>query len=85
MKIVIIKHVGDGAHYMFSVRSDMNLKEGDVVLVNNRKGETNGICVCDSFSVAESPLKALAARYGAKLPLSPVIGLYHLMRFGEDA
>ena len=84
MNIVIIKHFGDNAHYMFSVPDDKQLREKDIVLVRNKRGEQAGVCVCDSFFVDESPLKALIARYGAKQPLSPVIGMFGLIKWDCD-
>lgn len=74
-KIVVVKHFGDNGHYLFSVPEHKSLKQGDTVMVKNKRGDTTVVCVCDSFEVKENVLKALAARYGATLPLSPVIGV----------
>ena len=57
MNIVIIKHFGDICPYLFSVPNEVHLKENDMVLVQTRRGEQQGKCVCDSFTVDESPLK----------------------------
>lgn len=73
-KIVVVKHSGDNGHYLFSVPAHRDLKQGDMVMVKNKRGEATAKCVCDSFEVNESVLKALAARYGATLPLAPIIG-----------
>lgn len=74
-KIVIVKHFGDNGHYLFSVPEYRDLKQGDMVMVRNKRGEATAQCVCDSFEVSEGVLKALAARYGATLPLAPIIGI----------
>ena len=85
MNIVIIKHFGDTCPYLFSVPNEVHLKENDMVLVQTRRGEQQGKCVCDSFTVDESPLKALMMKYGAKEPLAPVIGILHLERWKLEA
>lgn len=74
-KIVVVKHFGDNRHYLFSVPEHRDLKQGDTVVVRNRRGEVTAVCVCDSFEVNESVIKALAKTYGADLPLAPVIGI----------
>lgn len=73
--VVVVKHFGDNGHYLFSVPEGRELKEGDAVMVRNKKGDTTAKCVCDSFAVSEGVLKALSAKYGAVLPLAPVIGV----------
>lgn len=73
-KIVVVKHFGDNGHYLFSVPTYRDLKQGDMVMVKNKRGDATAKCVCDSFEVSEGVLKALAARYGATLPLAPIIG-----------
>lgn len=84
MNIVIIKHAGDNGHYIFSVPDGKSLQEGDFVLARSRRGETSGVCVCDSFEIGESPLKALLSRYGGKEPLCPVIGRFALERWEDE-
>lgn len=74
-KIVVVKHFGDNGHYLFSVPAHKDLKQGDTVMVKNKRGDTTAKCICDSFEVSEGVLKALAAKYGATLPLAPVIGV----------
>ena len=83
-KIVIVKHFGDNGHYLFSVPNGELLSENDMVLVKTKRGEQTGKCVCDSFLVEESPLKALMAKYGAKEPLAPVIGRFVCTRFEQE-
>lgn len=80
--IVIITH-NKNDRYLFTVPSGVQLKKGDLVKVNTRKGETYGECVCDSFSVAENVTVALAAIMGGKVPLKPVIGIYSVFEFAE--
>lgn len=84
MRIVIIKHIGNLGNYMFSVPQNQTLKEGDLVLVKNRRGNVSGVCVCDSFDVPESPLKTLMAKYGAKEPLASVVGKYSLEQWSVE-
>lgn len=74
-KIVVVKHFGDNGHYLFSVPEYRVLKQGDTVVVKNKRGDVTAVCVCDSFEVSEGVLKALAAKYGATLPLAQVIGV----------
>ena len=83
-KIVIIKHFGDNGHYLFSVPDGINLIESETVLVKTKRGERDGVCVCDSFYVDDSPLRALMAKYGAKEPLAPVIGRFVCTRFDKE-
>lgn len=52
-KIVIVHHLKDVQHYLFSVPDDQNLNKGDLVLVRNSRGEVPAVCVCSSFSVPE--------------------------------
>ena len=37
-KIVIVHHLKDVQHYLFSVPDDQNLNKGDLVLVRNSRG-----------------------------------------------
>ena len=83
MNIVIIRHFGNNGHFIFSVPDGKTLREGEYVLAKTKKGESAGVCVCDSFEVGESPLKALLARYGGKEPLCPIIGKFAVERWEE--
>ena len=85
-KIVIVHHLKDVQHYLFSVSDDRNLNKGDLVLVRNSRGEVPAVCVCSSFSVPENVLSTLQQRYGGK-SLKPVIGIAKMTRFddGESA
>lgn len=82
-KIVIVHHLKDVQHYLFSVPDDQNLNKGDLVLVRNSRGEVPAVCVCSSFSVPENVLSTLQQRYGGK-SLKPVIGIAKMTRFDDD-
>lgn len=82
-KIVIVHHLKDVQHYLFSVPDDRNLNKGDLVLVRNSRGEVPAVCVCSSFSVPENVLSALQQRYGGK-SLKPVIGIARMTRFDDE-
>ena len=81
-KIVIVHHLKDSRHYLFSVPDAVTLNRGDLVLVNNSRGEVPAVCVCSSFSVPENVLSALQKQYGGKT-LKPVIGIATMKRFDE--
>lgn len=81
-KIVIVHHLKDVQHYLFSVPDDQNLNKGDLVLVRNSHGEVPAVCVCSSFSVPENVLSTLQQRYGGK-SLKPVIGIAKMTRFDD--
>ncbi len=82
-KIVIVHHLKDVQHYLFSVPDGQNLDKGDLVLVRNSRGEVPAVCVCSSFSVPENVLSALQQRYGGK-SLKPVIGIARMTRFDDE-
>ena len=82
-KIVIVHHLKDVQHYLFSVPDGQNLNKGDLVLVRNSRGEVPAVCVCSSFSVPENVLSTLQQRYGGK-SLKPVIGIAKMTRFDDD-
>ena len=54
MNAVFIRHF-DNRQYLFEVPENIKLKEGDRVMVRNRRGEVDGICTCDSFELEGSP------------------------------
>ena len=81
-KIVIVHHLKDVQHYLFSVPDGQNLNKGDLVLVRNSRGEVPAVCVCSSFSVPENVLSTLQQRYGGK-SLKPVIGIAKMTRFDD--
>ena len=53
MNAVFIRHF-DNRQYLFEVPENIKLKEGDRVMVRNRRGEVDGICTCDSFELEGS-------------------------------
>lgn len=80
MNIVLIKHSGNNRSFMYYVPGGHQVKQNDVVLVRNRHGEAQGICICDSFNIEEGPLQALKETFGAK-ELCPVIGKFNVERW----
>lgn len=80
MNIVFIRH-SDNRSYLFEVPEGIKLKEGDRVMVRNRRGEVDGICTCDSFELEGSPLNAVATATGATFPLKPVVGRVCVKKF----
>lgn len=81
MNIVFVKHTGCYQVYLFEVPADITLKEGEQVMVQTKKGETSGVCICDSFELEGSPLTAVAKINGAKFTLQPVVGRFCVERF----
>ena len=75
MKIVIIKHFENSRKYMFEVPTDKDVACGDVVIVNNARGEQTGVCCCDSFEVFGNVLEELKDKYGAGKELKKVVGI----------
>lgn len=82
-KLVIVHHLNDVQHYLFSVPEGRDVDKGDLVLVRNSRGEVPAVCVCSSFSVPENVAATLHKKYGGS-ELKPVIGSVHLYRWGED-
>ena len=82
-KLVIVHHLNDVQHYLFSVPEDHDVDKGDLVLVRNSRGEVPAVCVCSSFSVPENVTATLHKKYGGS-ELKPVIGSVRLCRWGED-
>ena len=50
MNLVIIKHENCGQKYLFKVPDKESVYAGDLVLVSNRRGQTQATCLCNSFS-----------------------------------
>lgn len=82
-KIVIVHHLKDSQHYIFSVPEERDLEKGDLVLVRNSRGEVPAVCVCSSFSVPADVLATLQRRYGGS-SLKPVIGSAELRRWDQE-
>lgn len=74
--LVFCKHSGNGKTFLFGLDQVKNLHDGDKVLVDTRKGESQALVVGDSFCVDSRALKSIAAAMGATLPLRKVIGKY---------
>lgn len=84
MKVVLIRHCNNTSSkeaYLFEVPSDYDVKTGDHVLVNTKKGTATGICLTNSTYVNEDFVEQLAPILGGKCPLKKVIGTYHLEEF----
>lgn len=75
MNIVPVRHYRTTDHraYLFQVPDGQQLREGDLVLVKTKFGETTARCVCDSFNLEENPLKFIKIMFGAT-ELMPVVG-----------
>lgn len=84
MNVAIITHNGYDK-FLFSVPDEVQLKKGEKVLCQTKKGEAHGECVFDSFEVEGTALVAITAVMGAKLPLKPVIGLVQEWRFDKKS
>lgn len=74
--LVFCKHSGNGKTFLFSLDQVKNLYDGDKVLVDTCKGESQALVVGDSFCVDSCALKSIAAAMGATLTLRKVIGKY---------
>ena len=81
MNIVIACHANSSKPLLFSVPEGVELKDGEMILVQTRLGESAASCLCKSFCLDEGPLKVVAKRFGAGLPLKPVIGRYKCVRW----
>lgn len=74
--LVFCKHSGNGKTFLFGLDRAISLRDGDKVLVDTCKGESQALVVGDSFCVDSCALKSIAAATGATLPLRKVIGKY---------
>lgn len=80
MNLALIHH-GKPPLYLFQAPEGIRLKKDDKALVSTKKGETDGVCACDSFELSEDVAQTIALAYGATFPLKSVIGKYNLIRF----
>lgn len=71
---VFVRHKRQDKTFLFSVDGLKQLKNGTEVLCDTKYGESDGVCVGDSFMVSESALKSIAENIGAYLPLKKVVG-----------
>lgn len=76
--VIVMQGVG---RYLFACPEGVNLKEGDRVLCDTKKGETEGVCFTDSFKVDQKALNIIAKLLSAKFPLKSVIGRCEVNRF----
>lgn len=71
---VFVRHKRQDKTFLFSVDRLEQLKNGTEVLCETKYGESDGICVGNSFTISESALKSIAENIGAYLPLKNVVG-----------
>lgn len=71
-KFVFIKHTGAGL-YIFRVPSHLELFAGDNVVCDTRRGQIQGLCMCDSFTT-ENGDKILEAMGVGRTMLRDVTG-----------
>lgn len=76
MNLAIIKHENDPRKFLFQVPDHVYLKKGDRVICKTRRGEQDGTCVYDSFTLDGLALDIFISVMGAKKPLAPIIGEY---------
>ena len=83
MKIVIVKHENCETKYVFEVPENEYVNAGDLVLVENKKGNVLATCMCDSFTIkCDTPeFNAILKGFGATQPLAKVIGKYYYSEF----
>lgn len=85
MNIVIIQHIGDNGMYLFSVDESKQLKKGDVVVCETKRGEQYGRCCCGSFHVSNDALEVIMSRFCATTPLKPITGTFKIEKwYGES-
>ena len=63
-----------GSKYLFSVPESIQLKEGDKVKCDTRRGITDGVCFTDSVTINASALPLVCKLTGATLPLKEIVG-----------
>lgn len=78
-KIVIVEQ--GHKNYLFGCPTGVNLHEGDKVICDTKRGDTEGVCVTDSFVVNEYVMHQFGKILGAKFPLKLVIGKYIIESF----
>lgn len=85
MTVVIVKHENCGQLYIFKVPCGQALKAGDLVLLDTKKGNRLGTCVCNSFEVNDqSVADRIYSAFRIKEPTAYVIGRYSLDKFEVD-
>ena len=81
MNLALIKHDNDPRKFLFQVPDHVYLKEGDRVTCKTRRGEADGTCVYDSFTLEGPALDIFISVMGAKKPLAPIIGEYQKVMY----
>lgn len=81
MNLAIIKHDNDRRKFLFQVPDHVYLKKGDRVICKTRRGEQDGTCVYDSFTLDGLALDIFISVMGAKKPLAPIIGEYQKVMY----
>lgn len=80
MNLAIIAH-DNCRKFLFQVPGHVHLKEGDRVICKTKRGESDGTCLYDSFTLDGPALDVLISEMGAKKPLAPVIGEYQKVMY----
>lgn len=81
MNLAIIKHDNDPRKFLFQVPDHVYLKKGNRVICKTRRGEQDGACVYDSFTLDGLALDIFIREIGAKKPLAPIIGEYQKVMY----
>ena len=84
MKLVVIKHEKSERKFLFEVPHDHNVRKGQAVICDTKKGRTEGAAVCDSFEVTESALASLCDVFGATLPLKKIVGEFCFVEWSSE-
>lgn len=84
MNLAIIKHDDDYRKFLFQVPDHVYLKKGDRVICRTRRGEADGTCVYDGFTLEGPALEIFISAMGAKKPLAPIIGEYQKVMYEGD-
>lgn len=84
MNIVFIEHNNQSGTYLFEVPEGVSLKKGEMVMVETKRGETSGVCVCKSFVLDGSPLETVGRICGAQFPLKRVVGCITVDVFPQE-
>lgn len=71
---VFVRHEGSNKTYLFSVKSETMLRDGQEVLCETKYGESAGRCVGNSFCVSEKAINSIVSGVGAYMPLKDVVG-----------
>lgn len=69
IKIVMARHYGSDWKYIFGVPKNMEVKRGDILLVNTTRGKQYAKAVTDIMEVTEEDV----VQFGAYLPVKYVL------------